>query len=117
MQYVASIKAVPFFLTSSSFLLLTFTQAQYSTAPRLVEYTVGLTESLAPVIAAAFPNTAPLNPRVQSNKLAVCLGDGSEYDQHVDNSVYFGQTSEGSSGGVQDLRKLTVSPAQFLLKF
>eukprot|EP00613_Pedinella_sp_CCMP2098_P023258 CAMPEP_0171697384 /NCGR_PEP_ID=MMETSP0991-20121206/8789_1 /TAXON_ID=483369 /ORGANISM="non described non described, Strain CCMP2098" /LENGTH=321 /DNA_ID=CAMNT_0012286167 /DNA_START=62 /DNA_END=1028 /DNA_ORIENTATION=+ len=69
---------------------------QYGLSPRLVEYTVGLTESLAPVVAAHFPDSAPLDGTAQSNKLAVCLGDGSAYDKHIDNQ----------GGG--DLRKLTV---------
>ena len=68
---------------------------QYGMAPRLVEYTVEVTQTLAPLISGAF-SEAPLNASVQTNKLAVCLGGGSAYDRHVDNQ----------GGG--DRRKLTV---------
>ena len=71
-------------------------ELQYGVAPRLVEYTATLTQSLAPRVAAAFPDAAPLNESVQTNKLAVCLGDGSAYDKHIDNQ------------GGDDRRKLTV---------
>ena len=66
---------------------------------------MGLTESLAPIVAAAFPDSAPLNPKVQSNKLAVCLGGGSKYDKHVDNGNF---QHVGEASATQDLRKLTV---------
>lgn len=67
------------------------------TAPRLVEYTVCLTQSLAPIIAESFPCEAKsLSSTVQSNKLACCLGGGSNYDKHIDNL------------GAGDSRKLTV---------
>jgi hypothetical protein len=71
-------------------------QEQYGIAPLLVEYTVALTKKLASTVATHFPNTAPLDATAQTNKLAVCLGDGSAYDKHIDNQ----------GGG--DLRKLTV---------
>ena len=61
---------------------------------RLVEYCVSLVSSLPPLVNARFPE-AMLSDRLHTNKLAVCLGDGSKYDKHYDN--------EG--GG--DLRKLT----------
>jgi Rps23 Pro-64 3,4-dihydroxylase Tpa1-like proline 4-hydroxylase len=46
-------------------------------------------------INARFPD-AKLSSKLASNKLAVCVGDGSSYDKHFDNS------------GGTDLRKLTV---------
>ena len=68
--------------------------ADYHLTPRLVEYCVSLVSTLPPLINARFPE-ASLSNQVHTNKLAVCLGDGSKYDKHYDN--------EGSS----DLRKLT----------
>mmetsp|Transcript_28994 Transcript_28994/g.64850 ORF Transcript_28994/g.64850 Transcript_28994/m.64850 type:complete len:337 (+) Transcript_28994:78-1088(+) len=70
-------------------------EAQYPVAPRLVEWTVTLTQTLAPAVGHAFPATAPLSSARQTNKLAVCLGGGSRYDAHVDNQ------------GAGDPRKLT----------
>ena len=68
---------------------------QYDKSPRLHEYIVALIQSIAPAINERFPQ-AKLNPQLATNKLAVCLGDGSCYDKHFDN------------GGNDDLRKLTV---------
>lgn len=68
---------------------------QYDTSPRLHEYIVALIQSIVPIINEKFEN-AKLNPHLATNKLAVCLGDGSCYDKHFDN------------GGGDDLRKLTV---------
>ena len=67
----------------------------YSLSPRLVEYCVALVSSLPPLINARFPE-AKLSAQIHTNKLAVCLGDGSRFDKHYDNS------------GGDDLRKLTV---------
>lgn len=67
----------------------------YYQGPRLHEYTVAMTKALVPLLAAAFPE-ANLSPSLVSNKLAVCIGDGSAYDKHYDNS------------GLDDTRKVTV---------
>lgn len=68
---------------------------EYRRAPRLTEYCVVLVRSLPPLVNARFP-PARLSAALHTNKLAVCLGDGSTYAKHYDNS----------GGG--DLRKLTV---------
>lgn len=68
---------------------------EYSHAPRLTEYCVALVQALPPVINAQLP-AAALSDKLHTNKLAVCLGDGSLYAKHYDNS----------GGG--DARKLTV---------
>jgi len=52
-------------------------------------------KNLVPHVSEKFP-AAYLSSSVASNKLAVCIGDGSYYDKHYDNS------------GAGDLRKLTV---------
>jgi hypothetical protein len=81
----------------------------YHDAPRLTETVVQLTSTLIPLLnnnnngddpnARRFPDEALLQlqlaPGIQTNKLAICLGDGSRYDKHLDNE-----------GGV-DLRKVT----------
>lgn len=67
----------------------------YEKAPRLHEYVVSLIKALVPALSQSFPE-ACLSSTLASNKLAVCLGDGSSYDKHFDNS------------GSTDLRKLTV---------
>lgn len=67
----------------------------YYSSPRLHEYVVGMVTAMYPWLAQAFPE-ASLSPQMASNKLAVCIGDGSSYDKHYDNS------------GEDDLRKLTV---------
>ena len=56
---------------------------------------VSLIQAIVPEINEKFPE-AKLNPQLATNKLAVCLGEGSCYDKHFDN------------GGNDDLRKLTV---------
>ena len=66
----------------------------YDEAPRLHEYTVALVRSLVPHINQAFPE-ALLSEKLASNKLAVCVGDGSAYDKHYDNE------------GLSDTRKVT----------
>ena len=69
--------------------------ADYHLAPRLTEYCVALVSSLPPLLNERFP-AAALSSAVHTNKLAVCLGEGSHYQKHYDNS------------GGDDLRKLTV---------
>ena len=67
----------------------------YAASPRLVEYCVSLVSALPPLLNARFDD-ARLSSAVHTNKLAVCLGDGSSYAKHYDNS------------GGDDARKLTV---------
>ena len=67
----------------------------YHLSPRLVEYCVSLVSALPPLVNARFASTQ-LSSQIHTNKLAVCLGDGSQYAKHYDNS----------GGG--DMRKLTV---------
>ena len=67
----------------------------YYSAPRLHEYIVSMVQNIVPLLSKTFPE-AKLSPTLASNKLAVCLGDGSYYDKHFDNS------------GSDDFRKLTV---------
>lgn len=67
----------------------------YYIAPRLHEYVVTLVKSIAPAVLKAFP-ASKLSENLASNKLAVCLGNGSSYEMHIDNT------------GSDDLRKLTV---------
>ena len=69
--------------------------ADYKKSPRLTEYCVTLVQSLPPLVNERF-ESATLSNKLHTNKLAVCLGDGSHYDKHYDNS------------GGDDLRKLTV---------
>ena len=70
----------------------------YHLSPRLVEYCVSLVSSLPPLVNAKFEaaSSPQLSARLHTNKLAVCLGDGSQYAKHYDNH----------GGG--DARKLTV---------
>lgn len=67
----------------------------YAASPRLVEYIVTLTQSLTAQLNRLLPEIYQLSGEEQTNKLAVCLGDGSRYDKHIDN------------GGGSDRRKLT----------
>jgi Rps23 Pro-64 3,4-dihydroxylase Tpa1-like proline 4-hydroxylase len=70
----------------------------YAASPRLVEYVVTLTQSLSArlnTILASQGCGYQISEKEQTNKLAVCLGDGSRYDKHIDN------------GGGGDMRKLT----------
>jgi len=67
----------------------------YFKAPRLHEYVVQLVSSIVPLLANSFPE-ADLHPKLASNKLANCVGDGSAYDKHYDNA------------GLDDLRKVTI---------
>lgn len=67
----------------------------YAKSPRLVEYIVTLTQHLTHALNQQLPEMYHLNGEEQTNKLAVCLGDGSKYDKHIDN------------GGGTDRRKLT----------
>jgi hypothetical protein len=66
----------------------------YYRGPRLHEYCVAMVKALVPVLSRAFPEIN-LSSTMVSNKLAVCVGDGSAYDKHYDNS------------GLSDLRKVT----------
>jgi Rps23 Pro-64 3,4-dihydroxylase Tpa1-like proline 4-hydroxylase len=68
--------------------------AAYHLSPRLVEYCVSMVSSLPPLVNQRFPEVK-LSDKLHTNKLAVCLGDGSKYDKHYDNE------------GGDDLRKLT----------
>jgi hypothetical protein len=67
----------------------------YAASPRLVEYVVTLTTQLSSQLNRILPDIYKLSGEEQTNKLAVCLGDGSKYDKHIDN------------GGESDRRKLT----------
>jgi hypothetical protein len=67
----------------------------YAASPRLVEYVVTLTQTLSAELNRNLPDIYQLSGAEQTNKLAVCLGDGSKYDKHIDN------------GGGSDTRKLT----------
>ena len=74
----------------------------YAASPRLVEYVVTLTQSISarlnPILAMSGSGCGcgyQISGKEQTNKLAVCLGDGSRYDKHIDN------------GGGGDMRKLT----------
>jgi Rps23 Pro-64 3,4-dihydroxylase Tpa1-like proline 4-hydroxylase len=57
----------------------------YQRTPRLIEYIVTLTSALSERINAIVPVSYQLSTIQQTNKLAVCLGDGSYYDKHIDN--------------------------------
>jgi hypothetical protein len=67
----------------------------YAASPRLVEYVVTLTQTLSAELNRNLPDIYQLSGAEQTNKLAVCLGDGSKYDKHIDN------------GGGSDTRKIT----------
>lgn len=67
----------------------------YAASPHLVEYVVTLTQSLSAKLNQILPDNCKLSGTEQTNKLAVCLGEGSKYDKHIDN------------GGGSDQRKLT----------
>lgn len=71
----------------------------YDKSPRLVEYIVTLTAHLSHKLNQILPDDCRLSGDEQTNKLAVCLGDGSYYDKHIDN---LGGTSDAG-----DRRKLT----------
>ena len=71
----------------------------YEKSPRLVEYIVTLTSHLSQKLNGILPDDYHLTGEEQTNKLAVCLGDGSYYDKHIDN---LGGTSDAG-----DRRKLT----------
>jgi hypothetical protein len=71
----------------------------YGKSPRLVEYIVTLTAHLSYKLNQVLPDAYHLAGNEQTNKLAVCLGDGSYYDKHIDN---LGGTSDAG-----DRRKLT----------
>lgn len=71
----------------------------YEKSPRLVEYIVTLTANLSHKLNQMLPESYHLAQDEQTNKLAVCLGDGSYYDKHIDN---LGGTSDAG-----DRRKLT----------
>jgi len=71
----------------------------YAASPRLVEYIVSLTNNLSRKLNQVLPDAYRLATEEQSNKLAVCLGDGSYYDKHIDNL--------GGSSDAGDRRKLT----------
>ena len=65
---------------------------QYYQAPRLHEYVVQAARTLPSLLSNG---DVDLDGTVAANKLAVCLGGGSSYDKHLDNS------------GRGDTRKLT----------
>lgn len=67
----------------------------YYAAPRLHEYIVAMVKAIVPALQRGFPE-AQLSASMASNKLAVCVGEGSAYDKHYDNS------------GFDDTRKVTV---------
>lgn len=73
--------------------------AGYQQSPRLVEYIVTLTAHLSHKLNQLLPAAYQLTGEEQTNKLAVCLGEGSYYDKHLDN---LGGTAEAG-----DRRKLT----------
>ena len=52
-------------------------------SPRSVEYIAALTSVLPALINDALGHAA-LSNTLQTNKLAVCLGGGSKYDEHID---------------------------------
>mmetsp|Transcript_28038 Transcript_28038/g.39411 ORF Transcript_28038/g.39411 Transcript_28038/m.39411 type:complete len:373 (+) Transcript_28038:150-1268(+) len=74
--------------------------AGYEASPRLVEYIVTLTSGLSQKLNRILPESHHLSGAEQTNKLAVCLGDGSMYDKHIDNLG-------GGESGAGDQRKLT----------
>lgn len=74
----------------------------YDASPRLVEYIVTLTTHLVAKLNALLPDNHKLSGKAQTNKLAVCLGEGSYYDKHIDN---LGGGDHNANGG--DRRKLT----------
>lgn len=73
---------------------------QYQLTPCLLEYIVTLTSTLTRCIneKLSLPHQSSyfLSETQQTNKLAVCLGNGSSYDKHIDNM-----------GTNDDVRKLT----------
>ena len=71
----------------------------YNATPRLVEYVVTLTHKLAEKINAIVPPEYQLSGTQQTNKLAVCIGNGSKYDKHIDNL--------GGGDEMGDQRKMT----------
>lgn len=71
----------------------------YEKSPRLVEYIVALTTHLSHKLNQILPDDYHLTGQEQTNKLAVCLGDGSYYDKHIDNL--------GGTADAGDRRKLT----------
>mmetsp|Transcript_13321 Transcript_13321/g.31248 ORF Transcript_13321/g.31248 Transcript_13321/m.31248 type:complete len:204 (+) Transcript_13321:328-939(+) len=58
--------------------------ADYELSPALTEYEVAVTGELARAVNARNP-AARLSLAEQTNKLAVCLGDGAHYEKHIDN--------------------------------
>ena len=75
----------------------------YKASPILVEYIVALTNHLSQKLNRDLPDAHWLSNQEQTNKLAVCLGDGSFYDKHIDNLG--GGGARDSVAG--DPRKLT----------
>jgi hypothetical protein len=71
----------------------------YEKSPRLVEYIVTLTAHLSHKLNQLLPDDCVLSGQEQTNKLAVCLGEGSYYDKHIDNL--------GGTSNAGDRRKLT----------
>jgi len=76
----------------------------YEKSPRLVEYIVTLTSHLAAKLNQILPYSYHLSGDEQTNKLAVCLGDGSYYDKHIDN---LGGSNDDNADDLGDRRKLT----------
>jgi SM-20-related protein len=66
----------------------------YEVTPRLTEFCVALVGALPDALNARVDGLQ-LSNKVHTNKLAVCLGDGSRYDKHIDNM------------GGDDVRKVT----------
>lgn len=70
---------------------------EYEQNPLLVEYVVTLTQYLTQQVNKAIEASSKINntsdsyeclklcTKQQTNKLAVCLGNGSKYDKHIDN--------------------------------
>jgi len=69
--------------------------SDYYSSPRLHEYVVSCVSTVSSLLQTAFPQ-AQLSNKLASNKLAVCIGEGSGYDKHFDNA------------GALDTRKVTV---------
>lgn len=77
----------------------------YKASPKLVEYIVTATTHLSHKLNHILPESHQFKGEEQTNKLAVCLGDGSMYDKHIDNLGGEDNNGEVNSGG--DRRKLT----------
>lgn len=63
-----------------------------------------MTSHLSVKLNQILPDAYHLSGDEQTNKLAVCLGDGSYYDKHIDN---LGGSNDDSADDLGDRRKLT----------